>query len=388
MTASVSTPVVNLNDHAAAAAYVMKHAGATALVVMGGQWPARPAGIITKADIAQAVAAGQDLNNVRIRDLLAVSRKEQAMKAIAIDGFGAPPGLHDLPVPAPGAGEVLVRVRASSVNGFDVSVAHGDLKGMIEHRFPVVLGRDFAGTVEAAGPGVTSRRPGQAVFGVVTKPALGDGAFGEYVTAPVAGTARVPAGLDLAAAGALGLAGTAALGAVDAVAPLPGQTVLVSGAAGGVGAFAVQLATARGAYVISTARPGEDDDAFLRDLGAHHTVDHTGDVPAAVAALRPDGIHAVVHLAGDGLDLADLLVPGGRIASTQALPPGQHGGRAVQTTPVRAVPDSRTLDRLAADVIHGQLTVPVQRTYPLADVPRALADFAAGTRGKLAISVA
>jgi len=147
---------------------------------------------------------------------------------------------------------VLVRVRASSVNGFDVSVANGRLKGMIEHRFPVVLGRDFAGTVEAAGPGVQSPRPGDIVFGVVTKTTLGDGAFGEYVTAPVAYTARVPAGLDLAVAGALGLADTVALAAVDAVAPLPGQTVLISGA-----------------------------------------------VPAAVTALRPAGIHAVVHLAGD-----------------------------------------------------------------------------------------
>jgi len=334
------------------------------------------------------VAAGQDLNNVRIRELLLVSKeKERAMKAIAIDDFGAPPSLHALPVPEPGEGEVLVRVRASSVNGFDVSVASGHLKGLIEHRFPVVLGRDFAGTVEAAGPGVQSLRPGEAVFGVVTKPALGDGAFGEYVTAPVACTARVPAGLDLAVAGALGLAGTAALAAVDAVAPLPGETVLVSGATGGVGAFAVQLAAASGAYVISTTRPGEDE-AYLRDLGTHHTVDDTGDVPAAVAALRPPGIHAVVHLAGDGLELADLLVPGGRIASTQALPLDQLGGRAVQATPVIAVPDSRTLERLAADVVHGQLTIPVQRTYPLADVPRALADFAAGTRGKLAISVA
>jgi NADPH:quinone reductase len=117
-------------------------------------------------------------------------------------------------------------------------------------------------------------------------------------------------------------------------------------------------------------------------------VDAAGDVPAAVAALRPEGIHAVVHLAGDGLELADLLVPGGRIASTLGLPPDQLDGRAVQAMPVTAVPDRRTLDRLAADVVHGQLTVPVQRTYPLADVPRALADFAAGTRGKLAISVA
>jgi NADPH:quinone reductase len=341
MTRSASTPAVNQNDHVAAAAYLMKHAGATALAVLDGQWPGRPAGIITKADIARAVAAGEDLNSIRIRDLLLVSKKEHAMKAIAIDGFGAPPSLHDLPVPEPGEGEVLVRVRASSVNGFDVSVAGGHLKGIMEHHFPVVLGRDFAGTVEAAGPGVPSLRPGEAVFGVVTKAALGDGAFGEYVTAPVAHTARVPAGLDLAAAGALGLAGTAALAAVDAVAPLPGETVLVSGATGGVGAFVVQLAAASGAYVISTARPGEDE-AYFRDLGAHHTVDYTGDVPAAVAALLPEGIHAVVHLAGDGLELADLLVPGGRIASTLGLLPDQLAGRAVQAKPVTAVPDSRT----------------------------------------------
>jgi NADPH2:quinone reductase len=308
------------------------------------------------------------------------------MKGIAIDDFGAPPSLHDLPVPEPGEGEVLVRVRASSVNGFDVAVAGGHLKGMMEHHFPIVLGRDFAGTVEAAGPGVQSLRPGDAVFGVVTKPALGDGAFGDYVTAPEAYTAQVPAGLDVATAGALGLAGTAALAAIDAVAPLPGQTVLVSGATGGVGAFAVQLAAALGAYVVATARPGEDD-AYLRDLGARDTVDFTGDVPAAVVALRPGGIHAVVHLAGDGLELADLLVPGGRIASTLGLPGDQLDGCAVQVTPVMALPASRILGRLAADVVNGQLTVPVQRTYALADVPQALADFAAGTRGKLAISV-
>ena len=156
----------------------------------------------------------------------------------------------------------------------------------MEHHFPVVLGKDFAGTVEAAGPGVQSLRPGEAVFGVVIKAALGDGAFGEYVTAPEAYTALVPAGPDLATAGALGLAGTAALAAVNAVALLPGQTVLVSGGTGGVGGFAVQLAAARGACVVATARPGEDD-AYLRDLGARDTVDFTGDVPAAVAALRP-----------------------------------------------------------------------------------------------------
>jgi len=117
MTTTASAPTVNRNDHVAAAAYLMKHAGATALVVLDGQWTGRPAGIITKADIARATAAGEDLNTVRIRNLSLVSEKEHAMKAMAIDDFGAPPSLHDLPVPEPGEGEVLVRVRASSVNG-------------------------------------------------------------------------------------------------------------------------------------------------------------------------------------------------------------------------------------------------------------------------------
>jgi len=315
-----------------------------------------------------------------------VSEREHLMKAIAIDDYGAQPTLHDLPVPGPGEGELLVRVRASSVNGFDVAVAGGYLKGMMEHHFPVVLGKDFAGTVEAAAPGAGSLVAGDPVFGVVMKPVLGDGAFGEYVTAPAAYAARVPDGLDLAVAGALGLAGTAALNAVDAIGPQPGETVLVSGATGGVGAFAVQLAAARGAQVIATAQPGEDE-AYLRSLGAHDTVDYTGDVPAAVAALRPDGIHAVVHLAGDGLELADLLVAGGRLASTLGLGGDQFEGRAVQATSVMALPSVQALERLAAEVLAGRLTVPIQQAYPLVEVPRALADFAAGTRGKLAISI-
>jgi NADPH:quinone reductase-like Zn-dependent oxidoreductase len=165
--------------------------------------------------------------------------------------------------------------------------------------------------------------------------------------------------------------------------------VIVSGATGGVGALAVQLTAARGAYVLGTARPGEDE-AYLRDLGTSDTVDFTGDVPAAVAALRPNGIHAAIHLAGDGLELADLLAPGGRIPSTLGWPRDQLDRLSVQAMPVTAMPvtavlvtavtDSPTLERLAADVVNGQLTVPVQRTYPLADVPRVLADFTAGTR--------
>nr|MDT0665373.1 alcohol dehydrogenase catalytic domain-containing protein [Micromonospora sp. DSM 115978] len=131
------------------------------------------------------------------------------------------------------------------MNGFDLSVAAGYLAGMMEHRYPLVLGKDFAGTVAAVGDGVSRFSVGDAVFGVVTKPFLGDGGFGEYVTVPEqVGIAALPEGVDLTVAGALGLAGTAAVDALDAASPQTGETVLVSGATGGVGAIAVQYAEA------------------------------------------------------------------------------------------------------------------------------------------------
>jgi NADPH:quinone reductase-like Zn-dependent oxidoreductase len=306
------------------------------------------------------------------------------MRAVVISEQGADPALGDVPTPRPGAGEVLVRVRASSVNGFDTSVAAGRLAGMMEHRFPVVLGKDFAGTVTAVGDGVTRFTVGQPVFGVVTKPFLGDGGFGEYVTVPdQIGITALPEGVDVTTAGALGLAGTAALDALAAVAPEPGHTVLVSGATGGVGAIAVQYAAAAGARVIATARPGAEAE-FVRGLGAVDVVDHTGDLPAQVRRISPGGVDAVLHLAGDGSTLAGLLTEKGRLASLLGFGPDQHPA----ATFVLANPSADTLDRLAADVATGRLTVPVTSTYPLEDVPAAFDDYATGTLGKIAITVA
>ncbi len=182
---------------------------------------------------------------------------------------------------------------------------------------------------------------GDPVFGVVTKPFLGDGGFGEYVTvSEQIGIAALPDGVDVAAAGVLGLAGTAAVDAIDAVAPLAGETVLVSGATGGVGAIAIQYAAAAGAKVIATARPGAEAD-FVRGLGASEVVDHTGDLSAAVRAIAPDGVDVVVHLAGDGSVLAGLLSEKGRLASTLGLGPDQHPA----ATAVMATPTTGTLDR-------------------------------------------
>jgi NADPH2:quinone reductase len=220
------------------------------------------------------------------------------MKAVATTDFGAPATVIDLPDPKPAEGEILVRVAASSINGFDLSVAKGALKGMMEHRFPVVLGKDFAGTVEAAGAGVTDLNVGDAVFGVVMKAELGDGAFGEHVTSPAAFAAKIPSGVDTATAGALGLAGTAAYDAVEAIAAQHGETVLVSGATGGVGVIAVQFLRARGVRVVATAST-DDEIAFVRNHGADDVGDYRGDVLAAVGETHPDGVDAVLHFAGD-----------------------------------------------------------------------------------------
>ena len=158
------------------------------------------------------------------------------MRTVAFTAFGAAPEVLEIERPAPGPGEVHVRVHAASINGFDLAVAHGYLEGLMEHRFPVVLGKDFAGTIDAVGAGVVGYSVGDRVFGVVTKPFLGDGSLGEFVTVRVGvGLARLPESVSFTEGAALGLAGSATVDAVAAAGLEPGQRVLVSGATGGVG---------------------------------------------------------------------------------------------------------------------------------------------------------
>ena len=309
------------------------------------------------------------------------------MPAMVTDDYGAPLRLAERPRPEPGSGEVQVRVQAASVNGFDVAVAAGRLRGMMEHTFPAGLGKDFAGTVEAIGEGVSGFAAGDRVFGVVMKPMVRDGSFAQYVTVPEAiGIAHLPDRLDVPVVGALGLAGTAAIQALDALQLRAGELVLVAGATGGVGALAVQLAAASGAVVIATGQPGPDE-KFLRELGATHVADYREDPAGAVRALAPKGVDAALHLAGDGSQLAALVRPSGRLVSTLEFSPEQAGERQLSVTAVMANPDAQTLARLAILATSSRLRVPVQATYPLAELPRALADFTGGTRGKLAISV-
>ncbi|WP_344130177.1 alcohol dehydrogenase catalytic domain-containing protein, partial [Luedemannella flava] len=158
------------------------------------------------------------------------------MRAVVTTDFGSAPVFTEVDTPTAGPGEIRVAVRASSLNGFDLALTRGWFRGMLEHQFPVVLGRDFAGVVDEVGDGVTTFAPGDEVFGVVPLAPLRIGGLGEYlVVSESDDVVKLPAGLDLTTAGALGLAGAAASGALDAVEAAPGETVLVVGATGGVG---------------------------------------------------------------------------------------------------------------------------------------------------------
>lgn len=309
------------------------------------------------------------------------------MRAVVTTDYGSAPVVTDVETPTAGPGEVRVRVLSSSVNGFDQALAHGFFRGIMEHRFPVVLGRDFAGTVDQVGAGVTAFAAGDNVFGVVLTQPLHAGGFGEYLVVPEDhSVAAMPAGLDHARAGAIGLAGSAALATLGDVAAQAGETVLVSGATGGVGAFVLQLLVAHGVRVLATANPGPEA-VHVRQLGAREVVDRTGDLAAQVRALAPGGVDAALHLAGDPVALADLVADGGRYASLLGVGPDALGQRAFTTFPVVARPNRTDLELLAAEVVAGRLALPIQRSYPLDQVPAALADFAAGTLGKLAISL-
>ncbi|MET7459782.1 NADP-dependent oxidoreductase [Nonomuraea sp. NPDC005501] len=310
------------------------------------------------------------------------------MRAVTLNSVPETPAVAEIPTPAPEAGEVLVKVAVSSVNGFDLSVAAGHVQQMMEHRFPLVVGKDFAGTVEALGEGVANFTVGQAVFGVVMTPFLGPGAMAEYLAVSAGyGIAPIPDGLAVAEAGALGLAGTAALDSLNAVALAEGETVLISGATGGVGALAVQLAAARGARVIATARSGAEAD-FVTGLtdAKVDLVDFSADLPAQVRALAPEGVDAVLHLAGDGVELAGLLRSGGRLASTRGLTPDAVASFDVTVHTIMADPNPQTLTALATQAASGALRVPVTATYPLEQAPEAFAAFGAGTLGKLAVT--
>jgi NADPH:quinone reductase len=310
------------------------------------------------------------------------------MKTVALDAFDAlPEARDDLPVPTPGANEVLVRVRASSANPVDNAIAAGMLKGMAEYTFPVVLGRDYSGVVEEVGADVTGYSLGDEVFGFVpaTAPDLHEGSWAErIIVAEEAHIAHVPAGVDLNTAGAAPLAAITALASIDALRLTPGESVLIVGASGGVGTGAVQLAVTAGATVIAPAFA--EDEAYLHRLGVSDVVPRDVDIVHAVRERYPEGVDALIDLVSLGAPgtYDGAVKDGGRVSSSVNAA-GEGPGR----TNVMAVPSHENLERVAVLLETGALELSIQKTYDLDTAPNALRDLANGhTQGKLAIRVA
>jgi len=309
------------------------------------------------------------------------------MKAITVAEEGAAPALQDIDeTRAPGAGEVLVRVQASSVNQLDGGIVAGMLAGMVSHEYPITLGRDFAGVVEQVGEGVGSVAVGDEVFGEVPAAvaAVHDGAWTERIVVSEQVLAKKPAGVDTATAGAAPLAALTALAIVDALELSAGQTVLVVGATGGVGSLVVQLAKAAGATVVATALP--EDEEFLRGLGVDELLSREGDLVAAVRERYPDGVNALVDAVTpyQPTPYDAVLAHGGRIAS-----PTNAAGEGPGRTNVMHAATRESLDRIAQLLADGTIKVPIQQTFDLAQAPEALDALTTGhTQGKIGLRVA
>jgi NADPH:quinone reductase-like Zn-dependent oxidoreductase len=314
------------------------------------------------------------------------------MRALHVPAAGEQPRLSDLPVPEVTEGTVLVRVRAAGLNPVDNAIAAGMLAGMLPHEYPVVLGRDAAGVVEAVGAGVDSVAVGDEVVGhVLLAPPVSAGTLADYALLPAAAVTAKPAGLDFVTAAAIPLAGAAAIAAIDAVDPQPGSTVLVNGASGGVGSYAVQLLAGRAVTVVATGTA--DDVDRLTALGATTVVDFTaGPVAEQVRKHHPDGVDALVNLAGFTADAVPLAAvrPGGKVSTTTGAPDGDTLAAAGLTgTGVMAGPVREVVAPLLEQAADGALRVEVSTVLPLDQALDGLATIGSGqARGKIVVSLA
>lgn len=308
------------------------------------------------------------------------------MQACRVHRFGPPDviAIEDVERPQPGAGEALVRIKAAGVGPWDAWIRSG--KSALPQPLPLTLGSDLSGIVEAVGPGVTALKPGDAVFGV-TNPQF-TGAYAEYALAAAGMIAAKPKRLGDAEAASVPVVAVTAQQALFAQAKLEaGQTVLIHGAAGNVGAYAVQMARKAGLQVIATA--GIGDVEAVRALGAHQVIDFRRDRFEDSAK----DIDAVIDLVGGEVQTRSFAVlkQGGALVSAVSKPDQnlatQHGVRAlfflVDVT-------TAALDRIADMIDAGDLSVKVGAILPLADA-RVAHEMLEGTRpkpgGKIVLSV-
>ena len=312
------------------------------------------------------------------------------MRAVAVSEYGASPALVEVPDPRPGPGQVLIKVGAAGMNPMDSSIAGGVWASRFDATFPLIMGVDVAGVIVATGEGAARFDVGTEVFGQLVVPPLGSaGTYAEQVAVSQdANLAPVPHAMDAVTAAALPTAGATALDIAGRLGSLSGKTVLVNGAAGGVGSFLAQVAAGAGASVITVAPASAAE--RMRSYGAAENFDRAaGPVTGMVRASYPQGVDVLVDLASDRdgfAELAALVGHGGTalttryVADADALAAAGVTGVnfAVSVTP-------ELLARLADEVVSGRVAAPPITTVGLADVPGLLLRGGSGAGGKTVI---
>ncbi len=309
------------------------------------------------------------------------------MKAIRIHQFGGPEALtyEDAPKPEPKDGEVLIKVAAAGINPVDAMVEAGAMEHVVKHTLPLVPGWDVAGTVEAFGPGVTGFTTGDAVFACADF--RRDGAYAEYTVIAAEALCPKPASIGFPAAASIPLAGTTAWQALFVEADIQsGQTILIHGAGGSVGAFAVQFAKVKGAIVIATATG--DDIEYVRSLGADVVVDYKTEKFEDAA----HGVDAVQDAIGGETRARSwaTLRDGGVLVSIRqgAAAPPEAASRGVQGKSFMAHPGAANLAEIVRLVDAGQVKTRVGATFPLSESKQAQEQAKSGhTRGKIVLTV-
>ena len=310
-----------------------------------------------------------------------------SMKAVRIHEFGGPEGLvyEDAPKPEPQAGELLIKVAAAGINPIDWKIGEGLMEQQSKHALPMILGWDVAGTVEAVGSGVTGFQAGDAVYALADM--RRDGCYAEFVVVPAETVSAKPTSVDFTTAATIPMASTTAWQALTEQASLAsGQTILIHGGGGSVGAFAVQFAKLKGATVIATA--SGDDLEYVRGLGADIVVDYktekfedaAKDVDAVLDTIGGDTQARSWQTIRDGGILVTTI---GVITETP-----EAKARGVQGKPFGAHPDAAVLAEVARLVDAGQLKTRVGSVQALADARQAQELAKNGhVRGKVVLTV-
>lgn len=310
------------------------------------------------------------------------------MKAIQFDAYGGSEVLHvvDVAAPQPAANQVRVRVHAVGVNPMEIKIRSGAMKDFVPTAFPAIPGMELAGTIDELGSGVTGLEVGDAVLGWSETGAYAEHALATQVVAK-------PAGLAWDVAAAIPVAVDTAHRVLELLAVTTGDTVLIHGGAGVVGAMAVQLAILRGARVVATASPADQD--YVRSLGAT-AVTYGDGLAARIAALglparpgAPHGIDAVLDAAGKGALPVSIELRGD---ASRIVTIADMGAQALGIPFSAGQPGDRNLPRVADVaklVAAGTVQVPIGAHFSLADAPKAQDQVAAGgQRGKVILSVA